>query len=174
MPIAASALPRLLLAALLVVTTAPALSRQADAAQEVNIVSGYALHGHDPVAYFTQGKPVAGKEALSAVHEGATYRFASTGNRDMFAADPAKYAPQYGGYCAFGTAMGYKVDGKPDHWKIVDGKLYLNYSKNVQQRWNANVAGFIRGAENNWPLIRSVANDRLREHPPAGITQGPQ
>jgi YHS domain-containing protein len=117
--------------------------------------SGLALKGYDPVAYFSEGKPVPGRPEFTARHEGATYRFASAANRDAFAAAPGKYAPQYGGYCAYGMASGYKAPIEPDAWTIVDGKLYLNYNQSVRSRWSADIPGFIRKAEANWPSVRS-------------------
>ena len=117
--------------------------------------SGLALKGYDPVAYFTDQKPVRGKGELTARHEGATYRFASAANRDAFTADPGKYAPQYGGYCAFGVASGYKAPIEPDAWTVVDGKLYLNYNQSVRRQWSSDIPGFIRKAEANWPTVRS-------------------
>ncbi len=125
-------------------------------AGELNLdSSGLALKGYDPVAYFTEQKPVQGKPGFSAKHEGATYRFASAANRDAFAAAPAKYAPQYGGYCAYGVASGYKVSIEPDAWTIHDGKLYLNYSQSVRRRWSSDIPGYVRKAEEQWPQIRS-------------------
>src|ERR671914_1682048 len=95
------------------------IAAMAYAAGENNVdSSGMALKGYDPVAYFTEKKPVAGKPEFTARHQGATYRFASAANRDAFAATPAKYAPQYGGYCAFGMAAGYKAPIEPDAWTI--------------------------------------------------------
>jgi len=117
--------------------------------------SGLALQGYDPVAYFTDKQPVRGKAEFTAQHEGATYRFASAANRDAFAAAPAKYAPQYGGYCAFGLASGYKAPIEPDAWTVVDGKLYLNYNRSVRSRWSTDIPGFIRKADANWPTVRS-------------------
>lgn len=146
----------------------------AKAAEEVNIVDGAAVHGYDVVAYFTQSKPVKGTSAYTAEHEGVTYRFSSAENRDKFGTDPAKYAPQYGGYCAFGTAMGRKFNGDPHAWAIVDDKLYLNLNKDVQARWKTDIPGFVKGANNNWPLIRQVADGQLETSPPAGITLGAQ
>lgn len=144
------------------------------AAGEVNVVSGAAVHGYDVVAYFTDGKPMEGKAEFTAQHDGATYRFASAENRNMFTADPAKFAPQYGGYCAFGTAMGRKFDGDPQAWKIVDGKLYLNLNQDVQKRWVGDIPGFVRGADNNWPIIQAVADADLEKAQPAGVTIGAQ
>jgi YHS domain-containing protein len=117
--------------------------------------TGLALKGYDPVAYFTDGKPVQGKAEFTARHDGATYRFATAANRDRFAADPAKYAPQYGGYCAFGMAGGYKAPIEPDAWTVVDGKLYLNYNQSVRSRWSTDVPGYVRKADANWPTVRS-------------------
>jgi YHS domain-containing protein len=132
------------------------LAAAAYAAGETNAdSSGLALKGYDPVAYFTEGKPVRGTPEFTATHEGATYRFASAANRDAFAAAPAKYAPQYGGYCAFGMASGYKAPIEPDAWTVVDGKLYLNYNQSVRSRWSTDVPGYVRKADANWPTVRS-------------------
>ena len=117
--------------------------------------SSLALKGYDPVAYFTEGKPVQGKREFTAHHQGATYRFASAANRDAFLAGPAKYAPQYGGYCAYGMASGYKAPIEPDAWTIVDGRLYLNYNQSVRSRWSSDIPGFVRKADANWPTVRS-------------------
>ncbi len=152
----------------------PAAGQIAQAETEVNIVEGYAVHGYDVVAYFTQDKPVIGDDRFTAKHDGATYRFSSAENRDKFAADPARFAPKYGGYCAFGAAMGRKFDGDPNAWKIVDGALYLNLNKKVQARWKENIPGFIKGSDNNWPLIRSVADASLEAASPEGVTVGAQ
>lgn len=162
------------LSALMILGAAIGISSPASAASEVNIVDGYAVHGHDVVAYFTQGKPVAGNDRFTARYQGADYRFASAANRDRFKADPARYAPQYGGYCAFGAAMGRKFNGDPNAWKIVDDKLYLNLNKSVQERWSKDIPGFVRGADNNWPLIRSITDASLEAKTPAGVTQGAQ
>jgi hypothetical protein len=101
--------------------------------------SAGAIRGYDPVAYFAEGRPVKG------------LRFASAQNRERFAADPQKYAPQYGGYCAYGVANNYAVSVDPAAWRIVDGKLYLNYSKGVQADWNRDIPGYIGKADANWP-----------------------
>ncbi len=149
-----------------------AMGSTAQAAAEVNVNDGYAVHGYDVVAYFNVGAPTQGRDQFTAGYQGATYRFASADNRDRFAADPAAFAPQYGGYCAFGTAMGRKFDGDPTAWRIVDGKLYLNLNKKVQQRWFTDIPGFIRGAENNWPIIAGLTDGQLESNPPAGLTIG--
>jgi YHS domain-containing protein len=128
----------------------------AHAAGENNVdASGLALKGYDPVAYFSENKPVKGRTEFTAQHEGATYRFASAANRDAFAAAPAKYSPQYGGYCAFGAAGGYKAPIEPEAWTVVDGKLYLNYSQSVRRQWSADIPGYLRKADANWPQLRS-------------------
>ena len=117
--------------------------------------AGLALKGYDPVAYHTEKKPVPGKAEFTARHEGASYRFASAANRDAFAAAPEKYAPQYGGYCAFGMASGYKAPIEPDAWTVVDGKLYLNYNQSVRSRWSSDIPGYVSKADANWPSLRS-------------------
>ena len=139
---------------------------------EVNVVDGAAVHGYDVVAYFTEGKPVEGSGDYTASHNGAEYRFASAENRDLFESNPEGYAPQYGGYCAFGTAMGRKFNGDPHAWHIEDNKLYLNVSKKVQKRWLKDVPGFVKGADNNWPIIQSLSDASLESNPPAGLTEG--
>jgi len=115
---------------------------------------GVAIHGHDPVAYFVDEKPVMGKSEHSAIVGVATYWFASEANLQRFKADPAKYEPQYGGYCAYGVAQGVKPDIDPAAFRIVDGKLYLNLSPAVQKRWLADVPGFIDRANQNWPGLK--------------------
>lgn len=116
---------------------------------------GLAVHGFDVVAYFTEGKPVQGDANFAVVHKDATYRFASQANLDAFKADPAKYAPVYGGYCAYGVSVGAKFDGDPRYWKIVDGKLYLNLDAGIQQTWLKDVPGAIKQADANWPKLAS-------------------
>ena len=124
--------------------------------------TGFAVSGYDVVAYFDlpQGAPgtaqpaaVPGNAAYTAQYNGATFAFASAANRDAFAADPAKYAPQYDGHCAFGVAKGGKVPGNPNLWRIVDGKLYLNITRNVVGFWEADIPGNITLAEGNWTTL---------------------
>ena len=115
--------------------------------------TGLAIQGYDPVAYHTMGKPTKGDFQITSTYKDATYRFASEENKAKFDADPAAYAPQYGGYCAFGTAMGFKFDGDPTVWKIVDGELFLNLAPAVQARWEKDVPGFIEQADANWVEI---------------------
>ncbi|MGD1879131.1 MAG: YHS domain-containing (seleno)protein [Kiloniellaceae bacterium] len=169
-----NALRGALLSASLAVAVMPLLPGLAVAAQEINIVEGYAVHGYDVVAYFTEGKPVPGNDRFTATFDGATYRFASAEHRDVFVASPARYAPQFGGFCAFGTAMGRKFDGDPTAWAIVDDKLYLNLNRDVQVKWRENVPGFLKGANNNWPIIRSIADAQLEASAPVGVTLGAQ
>lgn len=115
------------------------------------LFGGTAIKGYDPVAYFTDGKPVKGTKGFAHAWNGATWLFASAANRDAFAADPAKYAPQYGGYCAWAVSQGYTADVDPSAWRIVDGKLYLNYSPKIQKQWEEDAAGNIAKADQNWP-----------------------
>ncbi len=120
---------------------------------------GLAIGGYDPVAYFTDGKPVEGEERFSLDHDGTTWRFASAANRDTFKADPAKYAPQYGGFCAYAVSQGYTAKIEPDAWRIVDGKLYLNYSTSVNRRWAEDIKGYIEAGDRNWPeIVKKLEN----------------
>jgi YHS domain-containing protein len=117
------------------------------------ILSSTAVGGYDPVAYFDEGKPVAGKSAFTYSWKGATWRFASAKNRDAFKANPETYAPQYGGHCAWAVSQGYTAKGDPKVWKIVGGKLYLNYNAQVQKNWEKDTAGNITKADGNWPKV---------------------
>ncbi len=114
---------------------------------------GLALHGYDPVAYFTDGVPTAGSPDHTFEWMGATWRFANAENRDAFAAAPERYAPQYGGYCAYAVSKGYTADADPAAWKIVDGRLYLNYSPKVQKIWQEDVPGRIASADAHWSKL---------------------
>lgn len=115
---------------------------------------GLAVHGYDVVAYFTESKPIKGDAKFATTFGAATYRFVSQSNLDQFKANPAKYVPAYGGYCAFGVSVNAKFDGDPTLWKIVDGRLYLNLDKAIQQAWLKDVPRNIKKAEANWPGIK--------------------
>jgi YHS domain len=117
------------------------------------ILSATALGGHDAVAYFTEGRPVPGRRDVTFTWKGATWRFASEKNRDLFAAKPEQYAPQFGGYCAWAVSEGYTAKGDPAHWKIVDGKLYLNYDASIQKRWEKDIPGHVAKGDRNWPKV---------------------
>ena len=112
---------------------------------------GLAIRGYDPVAYHQQSGPVKGSAQFSYQWRDATWLFASAENRDRFQAEPERYAPQYGGYCAYAVSTGRTASIDPEAWKIVDGKLYLNYSKGVQKKWEQDVPGNIVKADKNWP-----------------------
>jgi hypothetical protein len=120
-----------------------------------SLLGGVAIKGYDPVAYFLQGQPVKGSKALAFVWQDATWLFSSAEHRDLFARDPAAYAPQFGGYCAWAVSQGYTANIDPAAWKIVAGKLYLNYDAEVQARWAQDIPGFIAEAEKNWPGLLS-------------------
>lgn len=115
--------------------------------------TGLAVDGYDAVAYFTTGTPTKGSSDITTSWGGATWRFATDANRTAFLADPAHYAPQYGGYCAWAVSQGYTADADPEAWKIVEGKLYLNYSKKVQATWEQDIPGNINKADANWPKV---------------------
>ncbi len=114
---------------------------------------GLALSGYDPVAYFEQGKAVAGSAQYELEWRDATWRFASAEHLAAFRAAPERYAPQYGGYCAWAVSNGYTASSDPEAWRIVDGKLYLNYSREIQEKWETDVPGNVRRADGHWPEL---------------------
>ncbi|MEM6713830.1 MAG: YHS domain-containing (seleno)protein [Cyanobacteria bacterium P01_D01_bin.6] len=132
------------------VATAPADSAALPA---VYVQDAVAIAGADPVAYFTEGAYVPGSAEFTHEWSGATWQFASAENRDAFASDPAQYAPQYGGFCAWAVSQGYTAPVEPEAWRVVDGKLYLNYDKNIQARWERDIPGNIAKADANWPEV---------------------
>ncbi len=119
--------------------------------------SGLAIKGYDPVAYFASGKAVDGKKDITTDYEGVTYRFATVDNRDVFKANPGKYEPQYGGWCAYAMgANGQKVEVDPETFKIIDGKLYLYYNKffnNTLKTWNKDEAHLRANADKSWMMF---------------------
>jgi YHS domain-containing protein len=123
---------------------------------------GLAVHGYDVVSYFTEGKPVKGNANFTVVQSEATYRFSSQANLDAFKANPAKYEPAYGGFCAYGVSVGAKFDGDPTLWKIVDNKLYLNLDPGIQQAWSKDISGNIKKAEVNWPGIKGKLPSEIK------------
>ena len=115
-----------------------------------------AIRGYDPVAYFTMGKPVEGSKEFSHEWLGTTWRFASAEHRDLFAAAPVKYAPQYGGYCSSGVAGGSTDSADPNAWRIVDGKLYLFYGEGTALRWEQRgISAEIVQGDTNWKTIKA-------------------
>ena len=122
---------------------------------------GLAAHGYDIVAFFTEAKASFGSDAHAVAHEGGTYRFASEANLNAFKVNPAKYEPAYGGFCAYGAALGKKFDGDPRYWKIVEGRLYLNLNGDIQAEWSKDIAGNITKANTNWSRIHGTPVERL-------------
>jgi len=137
----------LLFSLVILLTTAYAQS-------ELFLVNGEAIRGYDAVAYFKDSKAVKGKKEFATAWNGANWLFVSKENKDAFVASPEKYAPQFGGYCAYGTADGHKAPTQPDAWSIVDDKLYLNYNKEVQVLWKKDQNIMIEKANKNWPEVK--------------------
>lgn len=133
-------------------TTADAVAQESDIAPPVysESFSGLAIRGADPVAYFTESQAVKGNAEFEHEWNGATWRFSSQENLDLFTANPEQYAPQYGGYCAKAVSEGNLASIDPESWKIVDDKLYLNYSPAVQQQWSSDIPGNIALGDENW------------------------
>lgn len=156
--------------ALAAAATALTFANTAFAGEQFVDDTGFAVSGYDVVAYFSlpqsavgqaQAAPVEGDKSITADYNGATFAFSTEANRDAFLADPAKYAPQYDGHCAYGVAKGGKVPGNPTLWRIVDDKLYLNITKNVVGFWEEDIPGNLNLSEGNWPsLDPQPASDR--------------
>ena len=125
----------------------PALAAEA----RVNAEGGAAIRGTDPVAYHLEGRPVPGRPEFAHAWGGATWHFASSANRGMFAAEPARYAPAYGGFCAYAVARGYTAPIDPMAWRIVEGRLYLNYDLRTRALWARDIPGEIARADRHWP-----------------------
>jgi YHS domain-containing protein len=143
--------------ALAALSLAPAFAFDPASTAPVNLdKAGVALRGTDPVSYFAAGKPMVGSSTLQSKWDGATYQFASAANKAAFDAEPGKYAPKYGGFCAWAASQGYKADADPNVWKIVDGKLYVNYNAAVGKNWEAKQSEFIQSADQGWPKVQTL------------------
>jgi len=127
----------------------------AGAQERVNksFFGGVAIGGYDPVAYFTDHKPVKGDARFQHEWSGAKWRFASADHLEKFKADPTRWAPRYGGFCAYAVAKGDRVDVDPEAWAIVDGKLYLNYDLEIRKTWLEDTDGYIRRADEHWKTL---------------------
>ncbi|KEQ19497.1 hypothetical protein GZ78_06095 [Endozoicomonas numazuensis] len=115
--------------------------------------SDKAVSGYDPVAYFTEGKPVKGSDKFTTRYKEATWYFNSAEHKKLFLDNPEKYAPQYGGYCAWAVAKGDTASADPHQWTIEDGKLYMNYNASIQKEWAKDKVNLIKDADNNWPNV---------------------
>lgn len=113
-----------------------------------NVAAG----GYDVVSFFS-GKPQEGKVEFSTLYEGADWYFSNQSNKDLFLTNPEQFAPQYGGYCAWAIASGKFAKGNPKYWHVEDGRLYFNYNKRIQSRWEKDIPGFIKSADEKWPAL---------------------
>jgi YHS domain-containing protein len=142
------------------VATAPAAAPAAKPAPAIYVAAdGLAVGGYDVTAYFTQGKAVRGSARYELMLRGATWRFASADGKARFQADPAAYAPQFGSYCAWAVSQGYIASGDPTQWKIVDGKLYLNFNARAKELWEADQVDAIKRGHANWPAVLTNNQD---------------
>ena len=142
---------RLMLVAIAIFSLVSVVSAQKSA---IYAPKGMAVDGYDVVDFFAQGKPVKGSTVYSYQWGGANWLFESKANMELFTKSPEKYAPQYGGYCAYGASQGHKAPVEADTWSIVDGKLYFNYNKSVKEKWVKDQPAYIIEANKNWPLIK--------------------
>jgi hypothetical protein len=138
-------------ASLLMATPGPAIAAKDPV--YTSLFSNLAVSGYDPVAYFTMGRPVEGDPAHEFTWNGARWRFTSPEHLAMFEAEPERYAPHYGGYCAWAVSQGYTASADPEAWRIVNGQLYLNYDLEVQKTWEQDIQGNIAKAEGHWPSV---------------------
>lgn len=122
---------------------------------EIFAPDGKALKGYDPVAFFTEGKPVMGADSFTLTWKDANWYFSNKANLENFRSNPEKYSPQYGGYCAYGTSEGHKAPTQADTWTIINDKLYFNYNSKVKQAWIRNTDALIKKADMAWPEIRN-------------------
>ena len=120
---------------------------------------GLAAGGYDVTAYFTDGKAVRGSARHEVMLQGVTWRFVSAESKARFQANPSAYAPQFGGYCAWAVSQGYIASGDPKQWKIVDGKLYLNFNERAKELWEADLAAAIERGNANWPTVLTHNQD---------------
>lgn len=146
--------------ALLFALGVPALASASPAPSVSATEAGVAIGGYDPVGYFTEGRPVPGSDNLTLRWNGATWRFASAESRARFEANPDAYAPAFGGYCAWAISQNYIAPGDPQVWRIVDGRLYLNFNRRAQALWEADLAAAIARGNANWPTVLSTAGNR--------------
>jgi YHS domain-containing protein len=149
-----------ILFALLFALGVPALASASPAPSVSATEDGVAIGGHDPVAYFTEGRPVAGSSNFTLRWNGATWRFASAASRARFEGNPEAYAPAFGGYCAWAISQNYIAPGDPLVWRIVDGRLYLNFNRRAQMLWETDLAGAISRGHANWPRVLATAENR--------------
>jgi YHS domain-containing protein len=148
----------MLLAALFAaIAAAPAMA--ATTAPAVSAEGGIAIRGYDPVAFFTTGTPQEGSPAHAYEYEGATWHFTSAENLAAFKNNPTRYAPQFGGYCAWAVSQHYLAPGDPEYWKIVNGKLYLNANSRAKELWEADQADAIERGHANWPAVLTDNQD---------------
>lgn len=136
-----------------VLTVLPSAGLAAKAQIYTSFLSSSAVGGYDPVSYFTKGMPVKGVKKFAVEWKGAWWYFSSAENLEKFRVNPTAYAPQYGGYCAYGVSQNAAVKGDPLLWKIVDGKLYLNINKQVVSIWNKDIPGYLSKANTHWPNV---------------------
>ena len=116
---------------------------------------GVAIDGYDPVAYFTDGESQKGSSEFTTDWGGTQWRFSSAEHRDLFVQMPGKYAPQYGGYCAYAASINLIAPGNPTHWKVVDGKLFLNNNLIVHKLWERDIPAKISAGDQHWPSLKS-------------------
>ncbi|WP_413669767.1 YHS domain-containing (seleno)protein [Mucilaginibacter sp. Mucisp86] len=140
----------LIITALALVTAVQAYAQQS----EIFAPGGKAIKGYDPVAFFKESKPIKGLDKFQYQWKDATWFFSTSENLEAFKADPEKYAPQYGGYCAYGTSQGHKAPTQANTWTVLNDKLYFNYNDKVKELWTKDQANLIKAADEKWPEMK--------------------
>jgi len=154
----------LALAVLSTAGAAPAIANDVNVSTGMTLSGGpLAIHGYDPVAYHAEDRARLGQAVHSSKHGDAVYRFVSAANKRKFESDPERYLPQYGGFCAYGTALGAKFDGDPRLYTLVDGKLYFNLNPEILKKWREDISGNIAKADRQWRQIREKAPAELTD-----------
>ncbi len=141
------------IASLVLLSAALALPSQALDPVNKSRFGKVAIKGYDTVAYFEDSRPVEGEKSITHEWNGAVWRFATAEHRDLFAADPEKYAPQYGGYCAYAVSKGSTASIDPEVWTVWEGRLFLNYSKSIGEKWKSDIPGKVAAADEHWPRL---------------------
>ncbi|WP_194953804.1 YHS domain-containing (seleno)protein [Sphingopyxis solisilvae] len=153
---------RIIIAAiLLALTPAATFAAPSQSSPPVSVSQeGIAIGGYDAVSYFSDGGPVVGSPAFEHRWNGAVWRFASAEARDLFSTNAEAFAPQFGGYCAWAISQNYIAPGDPKVWRIVDGRLYLNFNERAKELWEADLADAIQRGKANWPTVLEQADNR--------------
>lgn len=160
---------KVIICSICLLTTAELAEAHPLKAPQQNIQIGYAAAGFDVVSYFEAGEPEQGSDEFTLTHNGVKYRFASAANMQKYLSNPARYRPQYGGYCALGLTVGRKFPVDPSIYKLVDDRLYFYRNYRFRDKWTKNAHRNIELANHNWELVRHIDDAALAKNTPEGV-----